>query len=221
MIDTQTARSRSTRRLWAGTIQTMFQTMGLQDRAAAMDLSESLAVFCEQHPHMPGHTLSLLMARSFCATGDRAAASQILQQDQTHRVHADSWIEVLAATDSFPELYPFFSARILRPLRLKTVSDARIWVLDLEKINLSAADRYELILLKMLRVLTEKVSTVWNKTAGQGTFVIKGFAHLTQGVLPQDALSASQLLTYIQDVLARCGEQNGWSSTPSVLLLDL
>lgn len=218
MIDPHADRTRSARRLWSGYVQRLFRTLDLHGRVGAEEISESLAVFCEQHPHMPAHTLSLLMARSFCATGDRDAAGKILWNDRTHRPHAGSWLDVLSAEYPFPELYPLFSSRALRPLQLKTVGEQALWVLDLEKVHLTAADRHEMILLQTLRTLTEKISNVWKKSNGQGTMAVKGLSRLRPVFNPR---STGRLPGYLSAVLTRRAAQCGWAAVPSVLLLDL
>ena len=217
MIDTHQSRRLEERQLWSGYVQQLFQTLEIQDRAAAPDITESLAVFCQQNTRMPEHTLSLLMARSFCATGDAEAAGRILRHDRAHRSHAESWLEVLSAEYPFPELYPLFSSRALRPQNL--TSAGTVWVLDFDKVRLTEADRHELILFQTVRVLTEKVSNVWKKTNGQGTLGIKGLARLTKFVRGRQP--ARQLTGHIHDVLALRAQKNGWSATPSVLLVDL
>jgi hypothetical protein len=217
MIDTHQSRRLEERQLWSGTVQRLFQTLEIDDRAAAPDITESLAVFCEQHARMPGHTLSLLMARSFCVTGDAEAAGRILRHDRAHRSHAESWLEVLSAEYPFPELYPLFSSRALRPQSL--TSAGTVWVLDFDQVHLTEADRHELILFQTVRVLTEKVSNVWKKSGGQGTLGIKGLARLTKFVRGRQP--ARQLTDHIRDVLTLRAQKNSWSAAPSVLLVDL
>lgn len=217
MIDTHQSRRLEERQLWSGTVQRLFQTLEIDDRAAAPDITESLAVFCEQHARMPGHTLSLLMARSFCVTGDAEAAGRILRHDRAHRSHAESWLEVLSAEYPFPELYPLFSSRALRPQSL--TSAGTVWVLDFDKVRLTEADRHELILFQTVRVLTEKVSNVWKKSGGQGTLGIKGLSRLTK--FARGRQPARQLTDHIRDVLTLRAQKNSWSTTPAVLLVDL
>jgi hypothetical protein len=217
MIDTCQSRRLAERRAWSGYVQQLFQTLELDGRTAAPDITESLAVFCQHHSHMPGHTLSLLMARSFCITGDAEAAGRILHHDRAHRRHAGSWLEVLSAEYPFPELYPLFSSQALRPQRL--TSAGTLWVLDLDKIQLTEADRHELILFRTVRVLTEQVSNVWKKAEGRGTLGVKGLPRLTRFV--RNRQTARQFSGHIRDVLAFCAQKNGWPAAPSVLLLDL
>lgn len=217
MIDTHQSRRLAERQLWSGYVQKLFQTMELNDRAAAPDITESLAVFCQHHAHMPKHSLSLLMARSFCVTGDTEAAGRILHHDRTHCAHAESWLEVLSAGYPFPELYPLFSSRALRPQTL--TSTGTLWVLDFGKVRLTEADRHELILFQTVRVLTEQVSNVWKKTEGRGTLGISGLSRLTR--FTRGRQPSQQLLRHIGDALALRARKNGWCAAPSVLMLDL
>jgi hypothetical protein len=221
MIDSHATRERSARQLWSGHVQRILQQLNLHDRKASGEISESLAVFCQQHPHVSRRALSLLMARSFCATGDVDAAGRILNHDRTHRPHVDSWLQILSADHPFPELYPLFSSRALRPLRLHSVSHDAVWVLDLQKIHLTEADQHELILLQTLRVLTETASNVWKKTDGQGTLVVKGLVRFSDPGRTGNKQSILQPAKYIQQLLQHHAARNGWSAVPAVLLLDL
>ncbi len=219
MIDTHQSRTHTSRQLWSGTIQRLFQTLELQDHTAASEISESLAVFCQAQPRMPERSLLLLMARAFCAIGDSDAAERVLCHDPAHQSHADSWMNVLTAHYPFSELYPLFSARVLRPQDLSSVGQT--WVLDFDSITLSEADRHELILFQTVRVLTEKVSNVWKKSNGQGTLGVKGLRRLTRFTHPRNTKKSIQLLDYISDVLIRCSAQNGWVQPPTILQFDL
>ncbi|MBI9019835.1 MAG: hypothetical protein JEZ10_01080 [Verrucomicrobia bacterium] len=219
MIDVHQNRAHTSRNLWSGTIKKLFQTLELQDRPAASAISESLAVFCQEHPRMPDHALSILMARSFCVSGDVEAAEQILRHDGAYRRHTGSWLNVLSVEYPFPELYPLFSARVVRPLNLN--SAGRAWVLDLEKIQLTEADRHELIIFQTVRRLTENISNVWKKTNGQGVLGVKGLRRFSEFMRPRGAQPPVQLCGHLHDVLARCARQNGWDHTPSVLQIDL
>lgn len=216
MIDTQQSRRLAERQLWSGYVRNLFQTLELDTRAAAPDISESLAVFCQQQPQIGNAALSLLMARSFCVTGDAEAAGRILRHDRTHRTHAESWLDVLSPEYPFPELYPLFSSRVLRPQRFASTGD--VWVLDLGGIRLTAADRHELMLFQMVRVLTDQVSNVWKKSGGRGTLVVKGLPELTQPVRSRSA--ARRLFSHIRDVLALRARKNGWTEVPAVLLFN-
>jgi len=217
MIDTHQSLRLDERRLWSGYVQQLFQTLDISDRASAGDITESVAVFCQQHANVSSHALSLLMARSFCITGDAEAAGRILRHDREHSPHAGSWLEVLSAGYPFPELYPLFSSRALRPQSL--TSAGALWVLDFDKVQLTDADRHELILFQTVRVLTEKVSNVWKKSAGKGTLGVKGLPRLMRFV--RGRRMPPQLPRHIEDVLTRCARKHGWSHTPAILLLDL
>lgn len=213
MMDVYTARSCDSRRLWAGHVQRLFETLELQDPRAADEISQSLAAFCEQQPCVSQQALSLLTARSFCVTGDRPAAEQILKQDCTHRPHADSWLQVLSEEDPFPELYPLFNSRAMRPLRLLSTGKRAAWALDLRRIDLPESARHEMIIFRTLRTLAERISTVWKKQRGQGSLVVKSG--------PKLPICPAELTAYLQDVLRDLSGKNGWSAVPSVLLFDL
>jgi len=219
MIDAYQSRMHTSRRLWSGTIQRLFQTLELEDRIAASEISESLAVFCQDRLQVPEHNLSLLMAHSFCVAGDSEAAERILQNDREYRCHTDSWLELLTSEYPLPELYPLFSARVLRPQNLNSARDT--WVLDFDAIALSEGDRHELILLQTVRVLTENISNVWKKSNGQGALAVKGLRRLTRFMRPRGAETTSRLFDHIQDVLVHCAKENGWAGVPSVLQIDL
>ena len=218
MIDTYQSRTHTARRLWSGTIQRLFQTLELQNHTAAAEISESLAVFCQEQPQIPERSLSLLMARSFCIIGDSEAAERVLRHDPAHQPHADSWVNILTAQYPFPELYPLFSARVLRPQDLSSVGQT--WILDFDAITLSEANRHELILFQTVRILTRKASNVWKKSNGQGTLGIKGLGRLSRFIRPGASASTS-LFDHICDILTRCANENGWDQVPAVLQLDL
>lgn len=216
MIDMHQSRRLAERRLWSGYVQKLFQTLEISDRASAPDITESLAVFCQYHAKMPGHALSLLMARSFCITGDTEAAGRILRHDRAHRPHTESWLEVLSADYPFPELYPLFSSRALH---LQNFASAGIvWILDFDKVRLTEADRHEVILFQTVRVLTEQVSSVWKKASGRGTLGVKGLLRLTQFVRNRNL--SRQMPGHIRDVLALRAQKNGWTNVPTVLLFN-
>ena len=216
MNDLHQSRRLTERQLWSGYVQKLFQTLEIHERPAASEISQSLAVFCQHQPQIPRHSLSLLMARSFCVTGDTEAAGRILRHDQAHRPHADSWLNVLSADYPFPELYPLFSSRALRPQTF--TSNGAVWILDFNRVGLTEADRHELILFQTVRVLTEKVSNVWKKTDGRGTLGIKGLSRLAQFVSKQ---RESRLLPgHIRDVLELSAKKNGWGHVPAVLLFN-
>lgn len=217
MIDVHQSGRTEGRRVWSGYVNRIFRTLELADRPAAREISESLAVFCQSQPHLPGHSLSLLMARSFCMTGDREAAVRILKSDRAHRSYAGSWLEVLSDEYPFPELFPLFSARVLRPLQLASAG-GRLWVLDLDRIGLSDADGHEIILFQTLRALVQAVSNVWKKTEGCGALGVKGLPRLARLMRARDT---EPLAEHLRAVLELTAEKNGWRCVPEILLLDL
>jgi hypothetical protein len=123
---------------------------------------------------------------------------------------------VLSSGYPFPELYPLFSSRALHPQNF--TSTGAVWVLDFDRIGLTAADRHELILFQTVRVLTEKVSNVWKKTDGRGTLGVNGIDRLTKFV--RNRKVSRQLPGHIRDVLALRAQKNSWTNMPDVLLFN-
>ena len=216
MIDLRQDRC-AARQFWSGTVRQIFQTLEIDRQVSADDVAESLAVFCEDRPQISCQTLSLLMARSLCAAGNRCAAERVLCHDRTHRPHAGSWLDVLSAEYPFPELYPLFASRALRPMQL--TSAGALWVLDFGRICLTKDDGFELILFQTVRVLAEKISNVWKRSGGCGVLGIK---HLRRPANLLGGRQASRRLhDHLCDVLENCARMNNWKAVPSVLLLDL
>lgn len=213
MIDLVQSRQLSERRCWSGTVERIFESLNISRTELIPQVSESVAVFCQERGNIPGHSLSLLMARSLFAAGDIDGAAQILENDRLHGSHAESWLDVLSAEYPFPELYPLFSSRALRPLQLTTAGP--LWVLDFNRIGRNDADPTELLLFRTLRQLAETVSNVWKKQNGGGTLGLKGFERF---VSPADVQSS---MDHVRAVLDRCARKNEWRQTPAVLLIDL
>lgn len=209
MIDALSAQP--ARRLWSGTVQQLFRSVGLDTHRTAPEISESLAVFCEEHPRISAQNLSLLMARSFVMIGDADAAGRVLRHDRAHSPHAENWLTALSGEYPFPEIFPLFAARAFRPLHLHSAANEPTWLLDFNCIQLTDADRHEMILLQTVRVLTEKVSNVWKKTNGRGVLVVKGLCRLAD---------PPQLLRHMHAVLDRVAKQHGWTDRPALLQMD-
>ncbi|MGE4488393.1 MAG: hypothetical protein AB7E95_02485 [Kiritimatiellales bacterium] len=217
MIDLHQSRRLADRRAWSGAVHRIFQTLEIDRRGSAEAVAESLAVFCQTRPYIPQHDLFLFMARSFCSAGDAEAAEQVLQNNGAFRHHTASWLNVLSRDYPFPELYPLFSARVLRPQEL--TSAGLLWILDFENIRLTDADRHELILYRTVRGLVEKVSNVWKNSDGQGTLGINGIHHPARLLQGPDA--ESLILDHIRAVVDRCARTHGWKHQPAILLVDL
>jgi hypothetical protein len=217
MIDLIQHRAQTSRKMWTDTVRSRLEQVS--DGPYIADLSESLSFCCQNYPFVSDKSLSLLMARALCTTGQFDAAQQVLKKDPAHRRHLDSWLSVVDRDRSFPELYPLFSSRLLRPLTLYSASDVPVWVLDLSRLTLSSADAHELILMQMLRKLTEATVPVWRHSAGEGYLGVKGLSRLS--LLFSQSKVPGLLMEHICGVMDRCASLEGWSQSPSVLQIDL
>ncbi|MFA5689525.1 MAG: hypothetical protein WC959_10325 [Kiritimatiellales bacterium] len=213
MIDVHQQKILNERRQWSGCVQRFLQYAEIEPRETAEAVIESLAVFCQGRTQIQGHELSLLTARAFCAAGDCASAGKILHGERTFRRHTNSWLRVLSARYPFPELFPLFAARALRPVRL--TSAGVLWILDFSRMDFSGVDCHELILFQSLRQLTEKISMVWSKDTGAGMLGIKYISKIAGAVCEE------QLLGYLRAVLNCCARKNNWHTVPEILQIDL
>jgi len=218
MIDKHQRTQLAARRIWSGYLDRLFERLDLAGCSEAPEVSESVAVFCQQHARLNTSGISLLAARSFCATGELRAAEKILNHDRTHRRYAARWLETLSSDYPFPELYPLFASRALRPAELVSMGEGNLWILDLSRIERNEAQAHEMLLFKTLRVLTEKMACLWKKTEGHGALGVKNLRLWTAFAPP--ALTG-QLFTHLQDVLAYEAKSRGWTNTPAVSMIDL
>ena len=60
MIDVQQSDRLAERRLWFGHVQQLFQTLELDGRSATPDITESLAVFCQDYSALILHEALIL-----------------------------------------------------------------------------------------------------------------------------------------------------------------
>jgi hypothetical protein len=107
-----------------------------------------------------------------------------------------------------------FVARVLRPQQL--TSAGPLWVLDLNRLRRTEADRHELLVMQALRVLAERAANLWECSGGRGTLGVKGLARWASG-----AVGTGRLLDHLRAVLALRARKNGWDSIPQVLQCDL
>jgi hypothetical protein len=191
----------------------VFQPLKIDHDDLFLHAAESVAAFCQDCGEVSDHSLSLLMARSLFTVGEMNAAAQVLKSDRLHGSYTESWMSILSSEYPFPELYPLFASRALRPLKL-TVSEA-LWVLDFNRIKRTNADDTELALFQTLRRLIETVSNLWKKENGCGTLGLKGLDSFVSSI------GIRPFVDHVQAVLHRCARENRWEQAPSVLLIDL
>ncbi|MBM4152779.1 MAG: hypothetical protein FJ220_04565 [Kiritimatiellaceae bacterium] len=215
MIDLCASRNRMARDLWAGHVQQLFHALALEDSWLAQEVAQSVAVFCQQQPYVPRHILSVLLARSFYVLGDEETAIRLLKHDAVHRVNFEAWLDILSVDVPFSTLYPFLSSRVLHPQHLTSVGT--LWIVDLNAIRVTDADRHELIVFQTIRTLIEQISVVWKKSGGRGTLGIKGLYRWVPD--PHDRKGINPYSTHIRDVLSQRAITNGWKYRPDVIFL--
>lgn len=210
---------------WAEHLRDMFQALDIQPGTLADNLVESVAMYCRKfHPRgLHSSELNLLMARAFCAVGDRRAAGQVLESMEPHRRHISRWLEILSELHHFPELLPYFSLGIIRPADWAGARLDRMWTIDFGRLVLTDAERHEMMLYRSIRALVEKMFVFWDATGGEGILGLKDLAVLNPGGEEdkQTLTATNDLLEYIADLFCRQIKRREWHSIPSLLNLDL
>jgi hypothetical protein len=209
---------------WAAHLRDMLQTLEIPPGTLADNLVESVAMYCRKfHPQgLHSSELKLLIARAFCAVGDRAAAGRVLESMEPHRRHVSRWLEILSELHHFPELLPYFSLGIIRPADWAGAQLDRMWTIDFGRLVLTEAERHEMMLYRSIRALAEKMFVFWDATGGEGILGLKDLSALNVGVGEKQTLTApDDLLEYIADLFAHQAKRREWHSIPSLLNLDL
>lgn len=202
------------RERWSAHLREVFQSLEIPVGPVADNLAESIALYCQTfHPRgLKSADLRLLVARAFCAVGDRAAARRALESSAPHARHVERWLEVLSELHHFPQMLPFFSRGIVRPADWAGAQLDRMWTLDFNPLAPSGAERHEIVLYRTVRLLLEKMFVFWDAVRGEGTLGLKGLPALAP--MPQD-----EVLEYIADLFQRQREPRGWTAVPTLLNL--
>ena len=214
------------RDVWSEHLQDLFQTLEIPSGTVADNLVASVAMYCRKfHPQgVQSSDLKLLLARAFCAVGDRAAAGRILESMEPHRRHVFRWLEILSELHHFPELLPYFSLGIIRPADWAGAQLDRMWTLDFGRLSLSEAERHEMMLYRSSRAILEKISIFWDAVDGEGILGLKDLATLNVeegGRKKQTLTTKDDLLEYIADIFRQQSAIRKWKTVPSLLNLDL
>jgi hypothetical protein len=219
----QTADAQQT--AWSSHLQTLLDDLDIPRGTLANHLIESVAMYCRKH-HPQGlqsADLKLLIARAFCAVGDRAAADEVLQSMESHRRHSSRWLEILTELHGFPELLPFFSAGIIRPADWAGAQMDRMWILDFDRLTLSDSEKHEMMLYRSIRAILDKIYIFWDVTGGEGILGLKNLSALNvegKGEKGDSMTSSKGLLEYIADLFAQQKDVRKWFAIPSLLNLD-
>lgn len=212
--------------VWSAHLQEIFQTLEIPPGTVADNLVASVAMYCRTF-HSQGvqsSDLKLLIARAFCAVGDRAAAGRVLESMEPHRRHAARWLEILSELHHFPQLLPYFSRGIIRPADWAGAQLDRMWMLDFGRLALADAEKHEMVLYRSIRALIEKMFVFWDATGGEGILGLKGLSALevdAGGRKKQTLTAEGDLLGYVADLFHRQLAEREWKTVPSLLNLDL
>ncbi|MBN2684959.1 MAG: hypothetical protein JXR40_06745 [Pontiellaceae bacterium] len=211
---------------WTEHLQELFCSLNIPPSPALENLTAAVALYCRQyHPcGVQRADLNLLVARAFCAINDRDCAARVLRSLKPHERHVERWLEVLCELHHFPALLPFFSLGIIRPADWAGAQLDRMWLLDLGRLALSAAEQHEMLLYRSLRSIIENMFVFWDATFGEGVLGLKGLAAFNlepQKKRGQTFTSADDLLTFVGDLFLQQQDVRGWRTVPVLMNLDL
>jgi hypothetical protein len=209
---------------WRIHLQDIFQSLEIPAGPLADNLAESVALYCQTfHPRgVQSADLKLLIARAFCAVGDRAAARRVLESMHPHRLHVARWLEILSELHHFPELLLYFSMGIVRPADWAGAQLDRMWTLDFGRLALADSERHEMMLYRSIRALIEKMFVFWDAVRGEGILGLKGLSalNLEAGGRKRETLtSADDLLEYMADLFQQQQASRQWIAVPTLLNL--
>lgn len=211
---------------WQTHLQDVFLSLDIPSGPLTDNVSASIAMYCRQfHPQgVQRSDLLLLIARAFCAVGDRAVANRVLSSMEPHRRHTARWLEILSELHHFPELLPYFSLGIIRPADWAGAQLDRMWTLDFGRLALSEAERHEMMLYRSVRAIVANMFVFWDASSGEGVLGIKGLVTLQVEADSRKAktlTAPADLLEYISDLFRQQQIEREWNAMPSLLRLDL
>ncbi len=213
------------REVWSAHLRDVFCALEISPGTLADNLVASIAMYCREfHPQgLQSSELKLLIARAFCAVGDRAAAVQVLESMEPHRRHVARWLEILSELRQFPLLLPYFSLGVIRPADWTGAQLDRMWTLDFSQLTLTDAERHEMMLYRSIRAMIENMAAFWDATEGEGILGLKGLSALnieTDSGRKKTLTEADDLLEFIADLFAQEKRGRGWCAVPTLMKME-
>lgn len=185
----------------------------------ADDLLETLAYFCRTQTAgdlFSSDYISLLLARVLYSVGRTDDADSVL--NHSHLSCPRAWHELIESNEVVASLWPFVQGRIIWPAKWFSFDDAPAWVLDLRMLAIRESEAHEMIVQRVIRLLLEKMSVLWEACQGRGYLCLSRVRDLPVG----DAKNFSDdLVKYIRRVLGKVAEQHGWDTVPELKILEL
>ncbi len=211
---------------WTAHLQDVFQTLEIPEGPVADNVVTSVAMYCRQyHPQgLQRGDLVLLIARAFSAINDRAVAHRALSSMKPHRRHIDRWLEILSELDHFPQLLPYFSLGVIRPADWAGAQLDRMWTLDFSILQLSDAEKHEMMLYGTIRAIVDHMYVFWDATSGEGVLGLKGLDtfNVEAGRKSRQTLTERKdLLHFISDLFNQQKISRDWNAVPAFMNLDL
>ncbi len=207
---------------WMRHLRGVFESLDVSPGPLADNIAASVALYCREFlPNgVQQSDLVLLIARAFCAVNDRASAERVLRSMKPHCRHIERWLEILSELHQFPELLPYFSLGVIRPADWAGAQLDRMWTLDFSRLQLTEAEKHEMMLYKSIRAIIEHMFVFWDATEGGGTLGLKGLEEfdVENGARKKQTLTKVDDLTeYIDGLFKQQQVSRKWKTTPTLL----
>ena len=198
---------------WRAYLKVLFDEVDLSS-SRYEHLIESVALYCsDYYPEgIREEELALLLARSCCAVGEHYAAERIFQLIEFYRQHASKWIDAVDLSDSFSELLPLLSSKVVHPSAWAGSGDRKkMWVIDFNRLGISPSEFHEIMIFRSIYLLMRQISPYWDGTSGEGILALKG--------VEKTGLKEDELSSYLEQVFQKEKKLRNWNHSPTLLIL--
>lgn len=187
------------------------ETLG-PDFPHADDIACALDFFCQDHCADRALTrdyLSLLLSRVLVKSGAPHAARRLLPGNADG---TDACLDALAQDQCPHRVMAGLSARLVRPTRWWSSGDCVVWLLDFRRLKPEPLAALELGMTQALRALLDEAAPLWDGSSGRGGMALRG--------LDNQTIDRREIVAFCRSWLEATARRRGWTSTPSLLLLD-
>ena len=208
------------------------------------ELAEAIAAFIRrEHPAfatssrdgtisrnggLPAEYLLLLIGRALWSVGEEQTARRLLEI-QGHALNLPAtFVEAVWAPDiSMMHWHILLATRAVRTSALMRPLNGTLWVLDLERMVLSASTSLELLALNVVRTVIDRVAILWDHCQGRGLLGLRHVNTVAAGMLgcPRHSAKsitlAADIREQVRQRLQTLKTARGWDETPQVIMLDL
>lgn len=188
------------------------------------NILDGLASFCREggESYRTSHIV-LLLARVLHSLGRKEEAQEVLRD--SNEGSFEKWRDLLTADEMVVSIWKLVEKQLIHPAYWFSFSSDPVWVMDLGKLQIREELQHELIFLRGLRGIVEKISILWQAGEGGGVLGVQGLSSLGNSfknkVNSQSGFFPDYTIHYIEGIFSKISRQNGWTSVPEVKILEL